>query len=192
MEEKQRKMGERSCFALTCNLLSQYLKENRSLMETKKELFRPPPTTMNLFPGADTTAGGRNETHSGDNSERSNEASNEQLTIFYAGNVMVFDNFPAAKAKELMTMVSRREPYVLAEVKRPSVSPPNSGDPPAVHSPRSFCSELGMPIARRASLHRFLEKRKDRISSSAPYEVNGSPEEATSTKPVCHPWLALG
>nr|GMC50000.1 protein TIFY 10A-like [Ipomoea batatas] len=33
-----------------------------------------------------------------------------------------------------------------------------------------FC--LDLPIARRSSLHRFLEKRKDRAIARAPYQVH--------------------
>ena len=41
----------------------------------------------------------------------------------------------------------------------------------------SFLTEL--PIARRASLHRFLAKRKDRVTSKAPYQLS-DPAKASS------------
>ncbi|KAE8724469.1 Pectin lyase-like superfamily protein isoform 1 [Hibiscus syriacus] len=47
-----------------------------------------------------------------------------------------------------------------------------------------------LPIARRASLHRFLEKRKDRITSKAPYQITSSatsPSESGDSKS----WLGL-
>ncbi|KAL2321918.1 hypothetical protein Fmac_026297 [Flemingia macrophylla] len=37
-----------------------------------------------------------------------------------------------------------------------------------------------LPLAKKASLHRFLEKRKDRIAARAPYQTNKS-----------MPWLTL-
>uniref|UniRef100_A0A0A9CMR0 Uncharacterized protein n=1 Tax=Arundo donax TaxID=35708 RepID=A0A0A9CMR0_ARUDO len=49
-----------------------------------------------------------------------------------------------------------------------------------------------MPIARKASLHRFLEKRKDRLNAKTPYQT--SPSDATPVKkePESQPWLGLG
>jgi len=48
-----------------------------------------------------------------------------------------------------------------------------------------------MPIARKASLHRFLEKRKDRLNAKTPYQT--SPADATPVKePESQPWLGLG
>ncbi|KOM39965.1 hypothetical protein LR48_Vigan04g016300 [Vigna angularis] len=41
------------------------------------------------------------------------------------------------------------------------------------------------PIARKASLHRFLLKRKDRIASKAPYQVPNGPSAESL------PWLGL-
>lgn len=47
-----------------------------------------------------------------------------------------------------------------------------------------------LPIARRASLTRFLEKRKDRLTAKVPYHR----EEAAAPKKEEHkaPWLGLG
>ncbi|RVX05367.1 Protein TIFY 10B [Vitis vinifera] len=47
-----------------------------------------------------------------------------------------------------------------------------------------------LPIARKASLHRFLEKRKDRITARAPYNISNSP--AGPHKPAeSKSWLGL-
>lgn len=210
MEEKRRKTGERSSFAVTCSLLSQYLKENRSFgdqklhcsLEMEKNLFRPP-TTMNLFPGSNISAENRNESNLSEQSatmsidpspqlqdtdamlKAANRADqkeseiNAQLTIFYDGKVMVFDNFPDKKAQDLMEMASK------------SIRP-NS---PAPLQPEPTSVDLTMPIARRASLHRFLEKRKDRINSQAPYLVHGSSEWEEAPPANCEirlAWLGLG
>ncbi|KAJ6844964.1 pnFL-2 [Iris pallida] len=48
-----------------------------------------------------------------------------------------------------------------------------------------------LPIARKASLHRFLEKRKDRISAKAPYQVKDSPANSAKAAAESQPWLGL-
>ncbi|XP_020588527.1 protein TIFY 10c-like isoform X2 [Phalaenopsis equestris] len=183
MEEKQKKTGERSSFAVTCSLLSQFLKENRDLgklgidklhcsQDKEKSLFRPP-TTMNLFPGSNVSADNRNEPDLSEKTatmpvdpppqlqdkdaifkapNRVDQEENEinaQLTIFYDGKVMVFDDFPAKKVKDLMEMAGKSALQ-------------NSCPTPLLQHEPITSVDLTMPIARRASLHRFLEKRKDR------------------------------
>ncbi|XP_062148281.1 protein TIFY 10A isoform X2 [Alnus glutinosa] len=140
------------------------------------------------------------------------EPERAQMTIFYAGQVIVFNEFPADKAKEVMLLASKGTSQSLTTnqqafasnlaktsvdstssvVTGSSAVPPNLGNkeiqehvqPP----PQPLACEL--PIARRASLHRFLEKRKDRVTARAPYQT-GNPAEA-STKPVeSKSWLGL-
>ncbi|MYY57411.1 hypothetical protein, partial [Ligilactobacillus salivarius] len=41
-----------------------------------------------------------------------------------------------------------------------------------------------MPIARRVSLHRFMEKRKHRLATSAPYQL---PNSSMAKEADCHP-----
>lgn len=223
MEEQRREREIRSSFAVTCSLLSQFIKESRSYgdlqgidrlnqqQERAKELYQPP-TTMNLFPGSDV-AETRNKFNSDEISERNATISmdpsppqdtdnaskrgeqkekdmNAQLTIFYDGKVMIFDNFPAIKAKDLVEMASKGKSSVNVN----SVSNGAMTVPPLQSDARASV-DLSMPIARRASLHRFLEKRKDRINSNAPYLVKGMSEmEPTSEmKPEKNQsWLALG
>jgi jasmonate ZIM domain-containing protein len=47
----------------------------------------------------------------------------QQLTIFYGGKVLVFDDFPADKAKDLMQIASKGSP-VLQDVGLPQSSAP--------------------------------------------------------------------
>lgn len=145
-----------------------------------------------------------------------------QMTIFYGGQVIVFDDFPAEKAKEVMRLAGIGSTKSLSgattgfpsvAVKNPPVFSSNLAKSPIECSTSvpytsnaipSFANNLfqdriqapskpiatDLPIARRASLHRFLEKRKDRIVSRAPYTFNGS--LAPPSKPVePKSWLGL-
>ena len=151
------------------------------------------------------------------------------LTIFYNGEVIVFNDFSAEKAKEVMYLASKGTansftgftstlnlPKNQTEV-RTNIAPTSNQVPhlmkPAAQEPIlsssaamacgnlsqtsffcfhvfltllftqlltnifSFLTEL--PIARRASLHRFLAKRKDRVTSKAPYQLS-DPAKASS------------
>ncbi|CAA7394970.1 unnamed protein product [Spirodela intermedia] len=177
------------------------------------EKFKPEALqTMNLMPGVEVS--GEDDERKGHtpsmdvipqsggavaSSDRKADETREdqkgQMTIFYAGRVVVFDNFPAGKAGELMVMAKQSCPAatqrVRVEAPAPVLPRPNIGPSPASTSeaaaataapvaaqvapqkpPQAAGSDL--PIARRVSLHRFLEKRKDRIISKAPYPVSGS------------------
>ncbi|XP_076905671.1 protein TIFY 11d-like [Bidens hawaiensis] len=97
-------------FSQTFNLLSQYLKETGSLGDFNLGMATRPP-----------------------------KESSSQLSIFYAGQVIVVDDFPPDKALEIMKLAG-------------------SGTPNAVSD---------LPLARKASLARFLEKRRERITARA-------------------------
>ncbi|MCH90057.1 protein TIFY 10B, partial [Trifolium medium] len=126
-----------------------------------------------------------------------------QLTMFYNGQVIVFDDFPADKAHELMAFANKgisqtqnnsvytytqSQPSFPPNLVRASVDStapvttmniiPNTstGTGPQVLSRPNVCD---LPIMRKASLHRFLEKRKDRVAAKAPYQVN-KPAESMS------------
>ncbi|RRT63044.1 hypothetical protein GW17_00047069 [Ensete ventricosum] len=123
-----------------------------------------------------------------------------QLTIFYGGKVVVFDKFPAHKAMDLMQMATNESMAAQSH----SFAKPLTSTPGADSSSSMLKADASdMPIPRRNSLRRFLEKRKDRcvplasesplhiINATAPYQrVDASSE----VKPECggSNWLNLG
>ncbi|KAI3996155.1 hypothetical protein MKX01_002439 [Papaver californicum] len=131
------------------------------------------------------------------------------MTIFYGGQVLIFDKLPKDKAKEIMDyadVISNNTPPAgdndqlivnsscVVDLNSPLLA---SNVPAAVSdgigSPveadlgsdgEKMAKQNHVPIARKASLHRFLEKRKDRIIAKAPYQiVNNGGSTEVSTKP---------
>jgi jasmonate ZIM domain-containing protein len=196
------RFGEKSNFAQTCNLLSQYLKErgsfgNFNLVEANKgqEVSRTHATTLNLLPSMENKAENSSRLNSvpseniksmeflpqfvGDftsnvpadlmrKSSRVDNPETAQMTIFYRGKVISFDDFPAEKANEIISLACKA----------------NNSTPPSLNKVRERfqlrpqVNGSDLPIARRVSLHRFLEKRKDRVASNAPYQINHPSSQA--------------
>ncbi|KAJ0030852.1 protein TIFY 10A-like [Pistacia vera] len=149
------------------------------------------------------------------------EPQTAQMTIFYGGQVIVFNDFPADRANEIMllagqgssqghstttlnplasslsakTPIESTSPVTTTSLVKnptePSCSVPSSSNLMTEHvqpKPRPVTCDL--PIARRNSLHRFLEKRKDRITARAPYQpVN--PEALPNKAAESKSWLGL-
>ncbi|THU51509.1 hypothetical protein C4D60_Mb06t31790 [Musa balbisiana] len=220
--EKIGKRSEKTQFSVTCRLLSQYLKEKGSFGSIGLELAPWPihhqpqekhqaPTTLSLLPGVDVSTEDQtiNNTdqnapksmelfpqHAGIDSESVRIPSNiktekAQLTIFYCGKVLVFDDFPADKAEDLLQMASKES---IAAQKIAFTAPSSStGADCSSQLETAHANASDMPIARKNSLHRFLVKRKDRISTKAPYQVHGGTEASDLGKPEhCRSWLGLG
>ncbi|CAL1376366.1 unnamed protein product [Linum trigynum] len=221
--------SEKSTFAQTCNLLSQYLKAGKANLgdiglaakldhhqppvnHNKSSVAAAPTTTLDLLPGIGSSSPNREAESSEGKPSPSplprfagygstaaaggGGGGGAQMTIFYGGKVIVFNDFPAEKAKEIMGLVSEQQGIITNNNSREeqihnnaapaavasSSSSPNDGqiEQPISHfrppQPRPMGSDL--PIARRASLHRFLEKRKDRVTSRGPYHQLESPKPA--------------
>ncbi|TKV95655.1 hypothetical protein SEVIR_9G376600v4 [Setaria viridis] len=207
-------MERASSFAMACSLLSRYVRENGAaagelglgIRAEAADAQRTPADaekgdarkeTMDLFPqdaGFGTEAAAQE-------APDAREKEKHQLTIFYAGKVLVFDDFPAEKAKDLMQMAGRGASVAQSSGSLPSPAVATVTDstkvaavpaaPIPVVSAQKNAADI--PQAPKASLRRFLEKRKDRITAKAPYQ--GSPSDATPVKkemPESQPWLGLG
>ncbi|KAK1308648.1 Protein TIFY 10B [Acorus calamus] len=192
---------EKSNFSVTCSLLSQYLKEKGSFgdlslgMKGNVEMPRPP-VTVNLLSGLETSAAAAaaakkvgdgccgdspamglfplTETRKPDSMPESG-----QMTIFYGGRVIVFNNFSADKAKEIMALASKATTFTTTTTTNSSTHNLNNNNnpPQASMAPDATQNNLrtvasDQPIKRKASLQRFMEKRKDRVSSKKPYETS--------------------
>lgn len=108
------------------------------------------------------------QTHRSNSSLQSkNESKSEPMTIFYNGKVMVFDASPE-KAESVLKMAKESS-------KTDDASESNDSKIAAATATinhRQFLATLNsgdMPIARRKSLGRFLEKRRERMTFVAPY-----------------------
>ncbi|KAM0826824.1 hypothetical protein ACQ4PT_068612 [Festuca glaucescens] len=202
---------ERSSFAVTCGLLSRYLRENKggALQGLAGLDMAPPapatavpaggagafqpPTTMNLLSGLEeprpntvdvelaVDKGRILEAPTGNQDAREEYA--HQLTIFYGGKVVVVDNFPSTEVKALLQMANAAGDGAVG--KAGSAVPQSLPGPADINLP-------DLPIARRNSLHRFLEKRKGRITAKAPYQANSSSAAPSKKANGDNSWLGLG
>ena len=153
MESKSRR------FALACGVLSQYVKAEQKMSSVAVAPRAPPATTLSLMPGADVGQ----EHAAAAAAEEAGPATATPLTIFYGGRVVVFEDFPADKAAEVMRMAAA------AGVERAAVAPA----PALLPADKTALADL--PIMRKASLQRFFEKRKDRLGARAPYARPAAP-----------------
>ncbi|KAJ8441139.1 hypothetical protein Cgig2_006968 [Carnegiea gigantea] len=108
------------------------------------------------------------------------------MTIFYAGKVLVFDDLPEDRAQEVISLATQgitksTNPQTLIETQTQpqSLASPSNNNMVATHDKQDTVSqEAGgpseLPIARRTSLFRFIEKRKDRVASAAPYQIHNN------------------
>lgn len=197
------KENSKSSFAVTCGLLSRYLRENKGgalqglaglgmappATAIEGGAFQPP-TTMNLLSGLEdpkpdtvdvelaVDKGQLLQAPTGNQDAR-------QLTIFYGGKVVVVDNFPSTEVKALLQMANAAGDGAVDRAGSSSAVPRSMPGPAHSDLP-------DLPIARRNSLHRFLEKRKGRITAKAPYQANSSSSAPSKQANGDKFWLGLG
>uniref|UniRef100_A0ACD5XS86 Uncharacterized protein n=1 Tax=Avena sativa TaxID=4498 RepID=A0ACD5XS86_AVESA len=205
---------QKSSFAVTCGLLSRYLRENKggALQGLAGLDMAPPadavgggafqpPTTMNLLSGLEepkpdavdkgqllkAPATGNRDAENARESGAGEVYAAEQLTIFYGGKVVVVDNFPSTQVKALLQMANAAGDDGAADKA-------GSGGEIAQGLLRPAHENLpaDLPIARRNSLHRFLEKRKGRITAKAPYQASSSSAAPSKQANGDNSWLGLG
>ncbi|RID48309.1 hypothetical protein BRARA_I04830 [Brassica rapa] len=219
---------EKSSFTRRCSLLSRYLKEKGSFGNINLDLIRKPDSDLGL-PGYSCPPGKQNamqkavsETKALDVCQRDSKAEpsppsggkakdtnlskpasdsgSSQLTIFFGGQVLVYNEFPADKAKEIMEVAKKAKPVTEVNIQTqinvennntnniqtqinvennnnnksnmvlPDLNEPT--DSMDINPQQQQENQVVERIARRASLHRFFAKRKDRAVARAPYQVN--------------------
>ncbi|CAM8914274.1 hypothetical protein QQ045_032081 [Rhodiola kirilowii] len=136
-------------------------------------------SSLNLFPQGSVIAGIQDAA----------KDSCAAMTIFYGGQVMVFNDMPASKAMKVMHLAS------IAGSQANGVPASTAGLSLTPHESITKFSQpilVEIPIARKQSLARFLEKRKDRIMARSPYTANNMTKGGISpSMPADKSWLGL-
>ncbi|XP_017441471.1 jasmonate ZIM domain-containing protein 1 [Vigna angularis] len=202
------KAPEKSSFSQTCSLLSQFLKEKRASGDSTLGMggkMEPKASTKDLFGSLQNSDGALKLSASAMDflpqlvenpcikkpNLRSAVPESPQMTIFYAGKMLVFDAFPPEKATEVMKLATKlaldssggeetppSAPVTTKELAETKVPQTNTSEAPKPGS-QGVGSDMRYP--RRASLLKFLEKRKERVNARGPYQVNNQKPEGNSS-----------
>ncbi|KAF8106064.1 hypothetical protein N665_0147s0022 [Sinapis alba] len=200
-EDAKAQTVEKSNFTRRCSLLSRYLKEKGSFGNIDLGLIRKPESDLGL-PGNSDQQEKQNVMHkanselkainvlgepsssSGGKAKATNliepsDPGSSQLTIFFGGKVLVYTEFPVDKAKEIIQVAKQAKPVTDINIQtqvnvhnKSHMALPDLNEPTDSADVKQQQNQLVERIARRASLHRFFAKRKDRSVARAPYQVN--------------------
>ncbi|KAB2065306.1 hypothetical protein E1A91_A09G084600v1 [Gossypium mustelinum] len=97
-------------------------------------------------------------------SKRSPQNQQQQLTIFYNGRVCVCD-ITELQARAILMRANQETDE---RIKTPTGSEPDSPTSSSSTSPSRLCSP-NAGLSMKKSLQRFLQKRKNRIQATSPY-----------------------
>ncbi|CAN6324071.1 unnamed protein product [Urochloa humidicola] len=188
--------GRRARFTVTCALLQRYMRENQRRAQAGNNnlarLLPAPPsplpvavappmesgdarrTTMQLFP-ARAAGGGAAMAQAVAAQQRPEVMMRAPMTIFYRGQVIKVDNVPFDKGNQLLQMVARSS--VNAPPPPPEVVvvdvPEDDDEPEVVDEPSAAgANHQQATLARKASLERFLRKRKRRVNGGVDPDHN--------------------
>ncbi|TKY64240.1 TIFY 11B [Spatholobus suberectus] len=204
------KAPEKSTFSQTCSLLSQLLKEKRASGDSTLGMggkMEPRASTKDFFGTLQNSDGALRLNASAmdflpqlvenpcikKSNVRSPGPESPQLTIFYAGKMLVFDAFPPEKATEVMELATKLASDSSGAAEESPPSAPATTENSTVskvpqtntssETPRAGNQGVGsdMRYPRRASLLKFLEKRKERVNARGPYQINNHKPEASSS-----------
>ncbi|KAI9102994.1 hypothetical protein K1719_023433 [Acacia pycnantha] len=196
------KAPERSNFTQYCNVLSQLLKEkrgsgslslgmagkmeSRAITKDSKTNLENPDDTLRLNSSAMECFPQFVENACIKKSDSRSDPE-PQMTIFYAGKVLVFDAFAPEKATEIMELATKlSSDSTNSDINKnlPTASTGKENQDVAKVPQNNTAQELAVPkpgpapiksdmrYPRRASLLKFLEKRKERVIAKGPYQLN--------------------
>ncbi|KAL5062608.1 hypothetical protein RYX36_024345 [Vicia faba] len=205
------KAPERFKFSQTCSLLSQFLKEKRISGDSASGMFGkidPKGGGKDFFGNMKNSEGGLRLNASDMESlpqlvenpcikktnTRSTAPETPQLTIFYAGKMLVFDAFAPGNATEIMELATKLASENSNTEENPPSAPVTSEKPKSKESqipqpntsletskPENQTNSSDMRYPRRASLLKFLEKRKERVIARGPYQINNHKNEGNNS-----------